>query len=278
MTDNKKHSKTTPVFRIKPEGSNSNRATIKHIGYLPENEKLCDEIVELDPSIQPNKETYGKNTIPIKSIGNFELTGSIYRCNIGGAHIVASRRYPLMYLNIHYDRVMVSGALFQIIISLDMDWNEKKEIKNNAKYVNLTYSGKWYRHIDCDDELKEHYEKYLIDMLEKDAQEYLHNTILTREDDEIKEYIKEHRVFYDELINDTKVEYRSISQTRDMLIKLCQSEKFYKFLQIALKCREIYRRKQSGITDDDIYVVPKKITKMKNIRDEMINSGELLLD
>ena len=106
----------------------------------------------------------------------------------------------------------------------------------------------------------------------------LHNNILTREDDEIKEYIKEHRVFYDELGNDTKVEYRSISQTSDMLIELCQSEKFHKFLQIALKCREIYRRKQSGITDDDIYVVPKKITKMKNIRDEMINSGELLLD
>lgn len=284
-----KFSKTTPVFRIKPLGTN--RAVIKHVGYLNDGERLGDEVVELDKPTHPDAIAEGKNVIPIKNIGDFTITGRLFRCNIVGAHIIASRRYPLMYLDIHYDRTFVSGSLLQIFFSLDMNWEEKKAIKNNANYVNLQYSGKWYMHIDCDDEMKENFEKFLLQVLEDDALDKLYNDNnpetkekrekITEDDavDLANKYVKDNRTFYDELMKEKEMEFKSIRKTRDMFVELCQSEKFYNFLKIAMKCREIYRRKQAGIDDnDDIYVVPKKITKIQSIQDKMISSGELIID
>lgn len=57
--------------------------------------------------------------------GNFEIMGRLFRCNIVGTHIVVSSRYPIIYLNVHYDRPMVSGSLFQIFFSIDMDKTEE---------------------------------------------------------------------------------------------------------------------------------------------------------
>ena len=53
------HDTTQPVFRLKPTPYN-NSCVIKHVGYLTEKEKLGDERVEFDTSVEMQNQ-YGKN-------------------------------------------------------------------------------------------------------------------------------------------------------------------------------------------------------------------------
>ena len=281
MTDNKNQ---TTVFRLKPE-SHTNRAVIKYVGKLIGDEKLGDEIVELDKTLHPDSLVVGKNAIPMKKIDSFDMLGRLYRCNIVSNHIVVSRRYPLMYLTVEYERPLVSGSLFQLFLSLDMDIKQKREImdsNNNAGYVDLCFTGSWYLHMDCDDELKENYEEYIVKMLEDEAGELLVKESSDMDDNAIcnwnDNYVRENRVFYDELLNEREFKFTSINKMRDWFVELCMSEKFNKFVGIAMRCREIYRRKQAGIEENDSYTVPKNVTKMTDISNMMIDSGELILD
>src|SRR5579863_6141264 len=99
----KKYDKAIPVFRIKPE-KRSSSCIVKYVGYVIDDEKIGDEVVELDKPIHPEYEVFGRHTIPFKKIGEFNMLGRLYRCNIVGSHIVMSSRYPLMYLTVEYDR------------------------------------------------------------------------------------------------------------------------------------------------------------------------------
>jgi hypothetical protein len=280
MTDNK----ITTVFRIKPE-SNTNRAVIKYIGKLNADEKLGDEIIELDTPLHPNALVVGKHAIPIKKIDSFDMVGRLYRCNIVSTHIVVSRRYPLMYLTVEYERPLVSGSLLQLFLSLDMDIKQKRKImdsKNNAGYVGLTFTGSWYLHMDCDDELVENYERFLVKMLEDEASKLLASDCKYMDDNEICEwienYVRTNRVFYDGLIKEREFKFTTINKMRDWFISLCQSENFNKFIGIAMKCREIYRRKQAGVEDNTPYIIPKNITKLADISNEIIDNDELILE
>jgi hypothetical protein len=279
-----------PIFRLRPH-NRTNTATIKYVGTINENEKLGDEIVELDSPLHPDSDSVGKHAIPIKRIGEFEMVGRLYRCNIVGSHLVASRRYPMMFLNVHYDRPMVSGSLLQLFFSIDMNNDEKKTITNNAYYVNLKFTGTWYMHIDCDDEFVENYERFLTEMLEEDAsiliyksdkEEYV--TIRTTYTEEeimhwIENYVNTERVFYDYLMKDQTAEFKSLDKTRDYFVNLCTSDKFYKFLQLAMKCREIHRRKEHGIEESaHAYVVPTNVTKLVDIEKTLMDNDEIILD
>lgn len=281
MTDIKK---ITTVFRIKPE-SNTNKAVIKYVGKLNEDEKLGDEIIELDRPLHTNSLIVGKHAIPLKKIDSFDILGRIYRCNIVSTHIVVSRRYPLMYLTIEYERPLVSGSLFQLFLSLDMDIKQKRAIidsNNNAGYVGLRFTGSWYLHMDCDEELTDNYDMYLEQMLNAEAIALLTDDNKDMSDEElsvyIKKYVRENRVFYDNLIKEREFKFTTITKIRDWFIELCSSEKFNKFVGIAMKCREIYRRKQAGIEDSMPYNIPKKVVKMTDISNTMIENGELILD
>jgi hypothetical protein len=272
--------KSVPIFRIKPINK-SNGAIIKFVGSISENEKLGDEILELDKPIHPDYRIVGKHALPIKKINSFELVGRLYRCNIVGTHIVMSSRYPVIYLNVHYDKPMVSGSLFQLFLSIDIDKNQKREIKNNKQYVNLEFNGKYVIHLDCDDEFRANYEKILLEKLEKEA--ILHVASISGLTDaeiteEINKYIANERVFYDDLMKNKFVDFKSLSASRDDFIELCTSEKFYKFLEMAMKGRELHRRKEYGIDDDSGYVVPTNITKMNDIKQQLLDNGELILD
>lgn len=282
------HAKTSPVFRIKPI-NRTNNAIIKYVGLLNENEKLGDEPIELDAQFHSEAPLVGKNAIPIKNINIFEMVGRLYRCNIIGSHIVMSNRYPIMYLNIHYDRPMVSGSLLQIFYSIDIDKEQKKEVKDNKKYVNLKFSGTWYRHIDCDDEFIQNYEKVLTEILETEAIEKIYKSAedeyskiretMNEEQiiDWIDKYVANERQYYDNLMKQQVVNFKSISKTRDELIKLCTCDKFHKFLQLAMKCREIYRRSEYGLDDKSQYNIPKEIIKMSDIKKKLIKNNELIL-
>lgn len=274
------------VFRLKPKNYD-NKATIKYIGIIDDEEKLVDEIVELDKVIHPDYQTVGKNAIPIHDIGEYEMIGRIYRCNIIGTHLVMDTRYPLMYLNIEYSRPMVSGSLVQIFLSIDMNKEEKNLIKKIPHYVNLQFSGQWVQHIDCDDEFKENYEFMLKDMLENDGAIELNdklndklNNIISDEQiiEWINNYVSKEREFYDNLLKDHNKNFISIKNMRDYYIELCQSAKFYKFLKIAMKCRDIHRKKEAGIEDDEPYIIPDNITKLSDIKQQMIDNDELIIE
>lgn len=282
--------KKVPVFRIKPEGNNN--GTVKYIGLLNENEKLMDEIVELDKPIHPCWELIGKNALPLDKFGQFNMLGRIHRCNIVGTHIVVSRRYPAMYIDVSYERPMVSGSLFQIFISIDMTMEDKKAITENKKYVNLRFKGNWYMHIDCDEELTANYDNMIENMLQDDAADIFYKSddimfiekrkTYTDSDvlDWIAEYVKKEKPYYDMFIKEHEIEFKSLIKLRDMFIDLSQSTRFNKFISIAMKCRELYRRKENGIDDTNIYSVDNRdnVVKMIDIENALIENDELIFD
>lgn len=290
----KPHATTTPVFRLKAE-NRSNSAKIKHVGYLSENEKLGDEVIELDKPIHPKGDVVGKHAIPIKSIGAYEMVGRLFRCNIVGSHIVFSSRYPLMYLNIGYERPLVTGSLFQIFYSIDMNEEEKKAIKEKTKnekdnkhYVGLKFTGTWHRHIDCDEEFVEHYETMITTMLKNEAKEN-YETLVSGELESLESYTEKYtereRIYYDSLMKDQEIPFRSFNKMRDHFVDLCTSTssqgRFYKFIELAMKCREIHRRKQYGLPEqeesDNEFVVPKTVTKLDDVYQSLIENNELSL-
>lgn len=288
-TKNKKrYQNSVPVFRVRPDGSE--RGILKHVGFVDENEKLGDEIVELVKPLHPDHDVWGINTLPIKNIDDFDIMGHIYRCNIVGSHVVSSRRYPVMYLDIYYEKSMVAGSLFQLFFSIDMNAEEKKAITENKRYVDLRFSGKWFRHIDCDEELVTNYDEMVSSMLEDDSAQLFYTStdsdiISKRErftDDEIaewiEEYVKTEKKFYADLMMETPVTFRTLNKLRDWLIELSQSEKFYKFLRIAMKCRELHRRVEHGLDEDSVFVIPKKVTNLNDVKQKMIEDDELILE
>jgi hypothetical protein len=230
----------------------------------------------------------GKHAIAIKSIDGYEMIGRIYRCNIVGSHLVMSNRYPLVYLSISYQKPMVNGSLLQIFISMDMSERQKKQIKKNSQYINLRIRGKWVRHIDMDDEVMQNLDKMLETTLEDQATKLFYSdeykTINGKSRDDmdedeivtwIEEYISKEKVFYKDLVSDQPYEFRKIETARDYFINLCQSPRFYSFLRIAMACRLIHRRKEGNLDEDSSYVIPKHVTNIRDLRQEMIDSGEL---
>jgi len=280
-TENKEITKLVPVFRIKPS-YDSNYAKIKFVGNINENDKLGDEQVELDEPIHPDYKDVGRNAIPLSPYGKFEILGRIYHCNIVGSHIVASTRYPVLYLSVEYQSPIASGSLFQMFYSIDMPKETKKSIKDKKKYVNFEFKGNWVRHIDCDDELVQNYERFIKTMLNEEAKEYV-NKLVDLTDDEKDEartkYIEKEREYYDELMKDKDLTYKSIKIMRNEIVKLCKDNRFNKFIEIAMRCRELHRRKQHGINENDnCFVVSNKTVNMKDIENEILSADELVRD
>jgi hypothetical protein len=279
----------TPVFRLKPINKR-NEAIVKYVGNLTDDEKLGDEVVTLDTILHKESCVYGNHAIPIDDIDKFELLGRIYRCNIVGSHLIASKRYPAMYLDVQYNRTMVSGSLFQIFISLDIFEDEKKSIKNYSEYVNHKFTGKWIRHIDCDDELRENYNRMIEHELQNDAFELIYksddshyiNLRNSLSDDEIMDwidnYVANERSFYDSLINDTEIKFANIKTSRDEFVELCMSKKFNKFLKIAMKCREFNRRRKYQLEDSKPYTPPTSYTNINTLQNDLLKNGEIRLD
>jgi hypothetical protein len=295
--DKKKiYDSTVPIFRIKPF-NRTNRSKIRLWGYCNESEKIIDEPMSLNKPIHPEYPTFPhmKECIPFRNYGPYKLTGRFYRCNVSGAHIIVASRYPILYLDIEYERSSpsVTGSLFQLIFSIDMDINEKKAIKENKKYRDLEFSGTWVRHLDCDDELKETYGKYLEEILENEGLNKLYKSdemigqrdaLVTEEDtiEWVNRYVESEKSFYDNIMNEktTDLSFLSIERTRDELLKLCCTEKFNTFLRVAMMARDLQRRRKFGITDEDctIYEIPDNIIKLDDVRNKMIEDDELILD
>lgn len=267
MTD-----KTIPLFRIKP--LDATRAIIKYKGSITEDEKIIDEVIEVD----------NKNIMSLKQIDKYEITGCIFKCNIVGSHIVSSTKYPVVYVDIYYEKPMVSGSLFQLMYTMVMDAKEKKGVLNHKQYVNLHFNGSWMRHIECDVELQTNYNALLTDMLELEAINKLYSSdefINIREGPEeeimdwINSYINEEKKEYDLIITSRPYTFKSINNTRDEIVNLCNSDRFHKFIKIALLCRDENRRKKYGVKNEK-YDRPNVSLYIDKIKQEMIDNDELI--
>jgi len=170
---------------------------------------------------------------------------------------------------------------------------KKKAIKDNKQYVNAKFNGVWKRHIDCDDEFKENYDKCLVEMLENDALEKFYKSndedvvnlrnIFTNGEivEWVKSYVTKERIFYDSLMNEQTFTFKSIEKTRNEILELCKSDKFYKFLELGMKCRDIHRRIQYGLDNNSkpfIVPEPNKIVKLDDIRKKLIEDDEIILN
>ena len=117
------------VYKIKPLYGSS-QIILKMTGYVKKDDDIIDEIIELDAIIHPEPTIYGKNAIPLKSYNGYDMYGVIFRCKIIDTFISFNNRYPLMYLAVNYKKSVLYGSLLQVIISLDVSKDEKKQIKH----------------------------------------------------------------------------------------------------------------------------------------------------
>lgn len=257
-----------PYFRIKPE-NRSNRATIKYVGALKDDEKVVDEQLELSNN---------EKIINIINPTSYNITGRIYKSNIVGSHIIYSHRYPVIYLDIAYDKSIVSGSLFQIFYSIQINHEEKKKIKQLKNYVGLNFSGNWVRHIDCDQELKDNYERFLIEEGRSIYHEQ-HNLYLENERNEwVDNFVECEKQYFESLLNDQDIDYLSMNDVRDKFVSECGTDKFNRFVRIALKCRELQRCNNFGVDNNIQYVIPTNVTNMNDIANSLIENDEIVYD
>lgn len=264
------------VFRLKPNRYDGT-AQCKYVGYLGPNQKLGDELVNLDKPLHPDKCVYGESAIPINKIGHYDMIGKIYHSNIIDSYIVAGTRYPLLYLTIEYRRSIANGSLCQFIISFDMDKEQKRSIKNNAEYKNLTMKGNWVFHFDGDPEFFDNYEEKLEKLL-SDEYDNLKSDNLKLDELSKEEYIGKERVKYDYLFKERSFKFETITKGRDYLIDLCQSETMHKLLQIGMDCRRMKRINDHGGVSEFDYEIPKNTIKINDVIDKLKEDDEFILD
>lgn len=270
--------KKIPVFRINPR-NRSNDVMIKYAGVINDNEKLGDEIVELDRPIHRDHDVYGRHSIPIKRIGEYEIVGRIYRCNIIADYLIKQTKYPYIYLNVGYDRALVSGSLIQVFLIFEMDTNEKKLITTPNHYIDRRVGGSWKIQIDCDETMLQNYEP----LIRKNFEEHMIKEYATIDGPANTECIQTIGRMVDEKVDringwirGTSFIFDTKDGARDYLVTLSQSEDFYQLLVVAMKCREMARRKESHLDDDSQYVVPTTITRMCNLADELMDNDEFI--
>jgi hypothetical protein len=277
---------TVPVFQIKP--INTTSIVVKHSGYLEKGQKIVDDLIEFDQTLlKPERVGATKNVINFGIIDGYIITGRLYRCSIVGSHIVASYRYPLMYLDIAYEKPMLSGSLFQLIYSIDTNKEEKKGIKHNKQYVNHHFNGSWVRHIDCDDEMKDNLEN-LEKLIEDDVTKLFYTSSSfekdrnTLSDDQIVELITKltnsNMDIYKEFLGVTPFNFTSTSKTVKDIIDMCNTDILFKMIKFGLDQRLDQRRKKYGIIEDTEYKVPSIITNLNDLRQELLENGDLIVD
>jgi hypothetical protein len=262
------------AFRLKPIRNENEdyKAICKYVGYVTPTQKLGDQIVHLDKIMHPDSGVYGKNAIPLKKVGTYDMIGKIYWSNIIDSYIVVGKRYPLLYLTVEYYRTIANGSLCQFIISLDIDNEQKKEIKNNSEYKNLKMKGKWVFHFDGDQELFDNYEENLKYLLEDEYSE-MENPSL-----DLDEYVSIERQKYDYLFKEREFKFQTVTKARDYLIDLVQSDIMNKFLTIAMDCRRVKRINDHGGTADFNFKIPDNTIKMNDVINKLKEDDEFILD
>jgi len=133
--------------------------------------------------------------------------------------------------------------------------------------------------------MTENYEKYLIEMLENEGANKFFETQNKNDykDDKsifkwIQNYVNEERKYYDNIMNKDGLvfNFTTMDNLRDEFIEMCMSDKFYKLIEIGMKCREKQRLKERNIDEEMLYYkIPEKITNLNDIKNKLLENDEI---
>jgi len=257
-----------PVFRLKPTPY-SNDCIIKHVGYVNENEKLGDEIVEFKTSDDiVNK--FGKNVDYLGVIKNYIIKVYIFKNNLTGSYVIKNDFLPVYSLSITYEKNIVNGPLFDIFIGLKLD-DKSKELKKNPKKIpNLKVYGDYQIKILCDDNVKNNIQNF-YDNIGKELlnNENILNKLDNMTEEEFSKYLQEqitlNKTYIEELINGKSIDrFQTITKTIENILRpLYCDYKLDLFINFALTKREEDRRKQYGAIEK--YELPKRVLNIKDV-------------
>ena len=260
-------SDSEPVFRLKPE-TYSDSCLIKHVGYINDNQKLGDELLEFETPENIQKQ-YGKNVDIIDNILSYIVKVYMYHNNVTGSYILKNDYIPVYSLSVVYEKNIVAGPLFDIFIGFKLDEECTKLKKNPKKLVNSKVSGSYQIKLLCDDNVMEDidvfYNNIGIELIntseilekvtklsEEEFSKYLEDEINTQTN-----YIKN-------LLSGVDIKVKSVSHTIENILKpLYSNNKLNLFIKFALQKREEKRRKLYKASES--YELPKRVLNIKDV-------------
>lgn len=265
-----------PVFRLKPIYSNGENefveCNIKHVGYVNQNEKFGDEVVELTTT-HAEQQKYGKNVHTLGEINGYDITLRIYRNNMTGYYMCNNNLLPVCSLQFMYSKSIVTGYLFNIFIYFVLDKVNNSFLKDPKSYVGAHIYGKYIMILDSENELNKNISYLYNNLSEKFAMEQLATENLENlSEDEIlnrlKNIITEKTTFYNELISGKQIKYfKNMTQfVNDNLIPIYNNKHFIDVLKYAIEERNKKRAKEYKAYDKE-YKIPEKIHKLTDYID-----------
>jgi hypothetical protein len=266
VSDKKYHS-TEPVFRLKPI-YRTNTCEVKLVGYMDDNHKLDDELLEFETSKEVQA-AFGKNVDLVSKVKNYNITTNIFKNNILGNYLVKNDFLPIFSISFMYEKTLVTGFLFDIFIGFQLDEESKNILKDYSKCVNARLNGKFVLKLYCDEEVIDNYDLILStiddtviqkpeilqkmnDMSEEDFMIYLDGEITQR------------KTYLTNLKNGIELpELRNMTKTIDMLRNVYKNNDLNNVIQYALEVREDERRKKYNAASE--YKIPEKVLNIKDI-------------
>lgn len=265
-----------PVFRLKPSYSDTENefveCDIKHVGYVNQNEKFGDEMVEINTS-PVEQQKYGKNIHTLGEINGYDITLRVYRNNMTGYYMCNNNLLPVCSMQFMYSKSIVTGYLFNIFIYFVLDKTKNSFLKDPKSYVGARVYGKYIMILDSENELNKNVnhlydnlcEKFAIEQVATENLENLsQDEILNR----LKDIINEKKTFYKELISGKQIKYfKNMTQfVNDNLIPIYNNKHFIDVLKYAVEERNKKRAKEYKAYDKE-YKIPEKIHKLTDYID-----------
>jgi hypothetical protein len=268
MSETKNNENCQPVFRLKPTPY-SNSCIIKHVGYLNENEKLGDEIVEFKTS-KELQSTYGKNVDYIGLIMGYNIKVYIFKNNIIGSYLLKNDYIPIYSISIAYEKNIVTGPLFDIYLGFKLDETSKEILKTPTKITNAHVTGSYQLKIYCDElvinNINNFYnrigkelirESYVLAKLNELSEEEF-TKYLEREINTIKSNVQN-------LIDGINIDiFKKHTHTIENILRpLYNNNKLNFFIKFCLEKREAERRQTYKAIDN--YELPKRVLNIKDV-------------
>lgn len=265
-----------PVFRLKPVYSDGENefveCDIKHVGYVNQNEKFGDEMVEISTTpVEQHK--YGKNIHTLGEINGYDITLRIYRNNMTGYYMCNNNLLPVCSIQFMYSKSIVTGYLFNIFVYFVLDKTKNSFLKDPKSYVGARVYGKYVMILDSENELNKNVNHLYNDLSEKFAMEQVATENLEElSQDEIlnrlKDIINEKKTFYKELISGKHIKYfKNMTHfVNDNLIPIYNNKHFIDVVKYAIEERNKKRAKEYKAYDKE-YKIPEKIHKLTDYID-----------
>lgn len=258
-----------PVFRLKPL-SGIDRTMIRYMGIIKNDQELKDEPLDLDDQ--------NNNTLYICNIGEYELSGRIFWCNIMGDYLIKNKKIPVCYLSISYERKFVSGTLCAYFLYFTIDDASLKELTSPQKYLNYVASGTYHYELVTDEGL--------LGKLLNEKTSYFEEQIIQQNMHEFSEETQ-----YEFFAKINSLVDQKISNLRDIftqkpttcvtkkkivkhLLEIKLNNEFIDVLSYALQLREQERMEKMGNNIEN--KIPKRIINLKQVQDDPASLDKLL--